>query len=110
MDAGERGGVAKNFTHLVERFFVREKNTLHFAEGSDGKAIEYIVPIFEQHLGHADEGSVEFIALQHLGQFGWRGEDHLFLETARQRHGVEVANRTSAERRQRLEKIAFALD
>ena len=86
-----------------------EHNAFHFAEGGDGGAIEDVVAIVEEDFGDADERGVEFIALQHFGEFGGRGENDFVLESARERDGVEIADGADAEGREGLFEVAFAL-
>ena len=95
--ARERGSVAENLLHFRQRFLMRENHAVDFAERRDGDTVQNIVAVVEQNLGDADERGVEFIAPEHFGELGGRGEDEFALDAARERHGVQITDRADAE-------------
>lgn len=98
IDAGEGGRVAEDGLDAVERLPVGEEDTVHFALGGDAGAVEDVVAGMQQRLGHAEQGGVEFAPAQGDGEFGRGGEAEAMFEAADEGCGVEVGDRTGAQR------------
>ena len=75
---------------LLERFFVRDENTLHRPVGCHRHAVESIVQIIEQHLGDADQAGGQPTGAQALGQAARRQKLGLALAAAGERRGIEI--------------------
>ena len=84
-------------------------DALDLAQGGNGNAVQDVVAVVEEHLDHADQRGIQFVALEHLRQPGGRGVDDFLLQPARERDGVEVADRPDAEGGQRVVEAALAL-
>ena len=76
---------------------MREQHAVNLAQRCDGNAVENVIAVGEQDLRRADERGVEFIAAEHFGEPGGRGENDLALDAAGERHGVEILHRADAE-------------
>ena len=60
-----------NDLDLLNRFFVRDKNTLHRPVRRHRNAVENVVQVIEQHLGDADQAGAKCAGGLALGQAAW---------------------------------------
>jgi hypothetical protein len=95
--AGERVGIAVDGLDFVEGFSMGEEDAFNFAEGGDGDAIEDIVAIIPQGFGDTEEGGVELVIVEGLGELGGGQESGFVIEAAGEGEGVEMGDGADAE-------------
>ena len=85
-----------NDFRIGERFFVRDKNTLHRAVAGHRHAVEDVIQIVVQHLGETDQAGVELTGSQPLGQLAGRQELGFVFDPVSERGRVQVRHRADA--------------
>jgi hypothetical protein len=81
-DTGEGVGIAVDYLDFVEGFGMGEEDAFDFAEGGDGDAIEDIVVFMAEGFGDTEEGGVELVMEEGLGELGGGQEGGFLFEAA----------------------------
>jgi hypothetical protein len=96
-DTCEGVGIAVDGLDFAERCFMGEEDTFDFAEGGDGDAVQDIVVIIADGFGDAEEGGIELVIMEGLGELGWGEEGGFLVEAPGEGEGIEVGDGADTE-------------